>query len=67
MREAEATGLSIDDVLDLCVPPEEQFGSTSNLVIKPDVQFGSYRVPSPPRPRTNEMPRANTGETPAPP
>ncbi|XP_070141660.1 serine/arginine repetitive matrix protein 2-like [Drosophila kikkawai] len=46
--EAEATGLSLDDVLDLCVAPGDPLGDGD---VEPDGRFGSYRNPSPPRQR----------------
>ncbi|XP_070145183.1 AF4/FMR2 family member 1-like [Drosophila kikkawai] len=49
--EAEATGLSLDDVLDLCIAPGDPLGE-----VEPDGRFGGYRNPSPPRQR----PRADT-------
>ncbi|XP_070070064.1 uncharacterized protein [Drosophila takahashii] len=50
IQEAEATGLSIDDVLDLCVPIGEHLGSASDMDVEPDGRFGNYRNPTPPRP-----------------
>ncbi|XP_070143442.1 serine/arginine repetitive matrix protein 2-like [Drosophila kikkawai] len=49
--EAEATGLSLDDVLDLCIAPGDPLGSVGDGEVEPDGRFGRYRNPSPPRQR----------------